>query len=275
MNRPSWNIIHGDIRAFSAESYRGIDLLAGGVPCPPFSVAGRRLGPNDDRDLFPEALRLVEECLPRAVLLENVPGLLTTRFAPYRTALTRRLVQTGYEPAWRLIQSSEHGVPQSRRRAVLVALREDLGWGFIWPAPSSTPPPTVGAALFDLMAACGWEGAERWRSQATDVAPTLVGGSKRHGGPDLGPSRARAAWAGLGVDGRGIADQPPCAGHIGMPRLTVRMAARLQGFPDEWRFAGSKTASYRQVGNAFPPPVAEAVGRALAEVLSDRREAAV
>ena len=115
------------------------------MPCPPFSKAGKQLGTDDERDLFPEALRLVEEIKPRAVMLENVRG---------------------------------------------------------------------------------WPGAERWREQASDIAPTLVGGSKKHGGPDLGPTRAKKAWATLGVDGRGIADDNPAPDFVGMPRLTVRMAAR-------------------------------------------------
>jgi DNA (cytosine-5)-methyltransferase 1 len=104
------------------------------------------------------------------------------------------------------------------------------------------------------------------------VAPALVGGSKKHGGADLGPTRAKEAWAKLGVDGRGVADAVPSKDFNGMPRLTVRMAARIQGFPDSWQFAGRKTAAYRQVGNAFPPPVARAVGVAIAEALRKTAE---
>lgn len=89
----------------------------------------------------------------------------------------------------------------------------------------------------------------------------MVGGSKKHGGPDLGPTRARRAWASLGVEGRTLAEVAPEADFCGMPRLTVRMVARLQGFPDSWQFYGRKTTAYRQVGNAFPPPVAAAVAR--------------
>jgi len=118
------------------------------------------------------------------------------------------------------------------------------------------------------MASRGWRGAKKWAERANDVAPTLVGGSKKHGGPDLGPTRARAAWASLGVDGKGLADEPPARDFVGMPRLTVRMAARIQGFPDEWKFSGRKTASYRQVGNAFPPPVAHAVATQIAQAIA-------
>jgi len=95
-----------------------------------------------------------------------------------------------------------------------------------------------------------------------------VGGSKKHGGPDLGPTRAKKAWASIGVDGMGIADAAPEPDFIGMPRLTVRMAARIQGFPDHWQFSGKKTAAYRQIGNAFPPPVACAVGMRIQAALN-------
>lgn len=121
----------------------------------------------------------------------------------------------------------------------------------------------------------GWPDAEGWREQACNIAPTIVGGSKKHGGPDLGPTRARKAWATLGVDGLGIADEAPSANFVGMPRLTVRMVARLQGFPDYWQFVGRKTSAYRQVGNAFPPPVARAVAIQIRETLHARRMYAI
>jgi DNA (cytosine-5)-methyltransferase 1 len=132
---------------------------------------------------------------------------------------------------------------------------------FEWPSPHGALPPTVGDCLFDLMSERGWLQVEKWRQGAKGIAPTLVGGSKKHGGPDLGPTRAKQAWAALGGDGHGLADLAPDPGYFGDPRLTTRMTARLQGFPDNWLFSGKKTAAYRQIGNAFPPPVALAVGQ--------------
>ena len=119
------------------------------------------------------------------------------------------------------------------------------------------------------MGAADWSGAADWAARADRIAPTIVGGSKKHGGPDLGPTRARAAWRELGVDGLGIADNPPGLDFPvdQPPKLTIRMVARLQGFPDDWQFSGRKTAAYRQVGNAFPPPVARALGLAIAAAL--------
>lgn len=261
LNRPHWNVVERDVRLFSAKAYKGVDLLAGGVPCPPFSKAGKQLGSEDERDLFPEALRLVEECRPKAVLLENVRGFLDAVFTDYRLSLKRKLSILGYESSWHLLNASEFGVPQLRPRVVIVAIRKDLAVNFHSPIPltDGAHPKTVGETLVDLMAAGGWEGALSWAAHANEIAPTLVGGSKKHGGADLGPTRARKAWASLGVNGKSLADAPPPPRFEGMPRLTVRMAARIQGFPDHWQFTGGKTAAYRQIGNAFPPPVAKAV----------------
>lgn len=266
INRPQWNVLHGDVTKFDGRPFRGVELLAGGVPCPPFSVAGKQLGAKDERDLFPEALRLTDEIRPRAVMLENVRGFLDPNFEGYRKRLFVQFRKLGYQPDIRLLHASNYGVPQLRPRVVIVALRTDDAGHFAWPAQLTTPAPTVGDTLLDLMAANGWHGAPAWAAAAQAVAPTIVGGSKKHGGPDLGPSRARKAWAQLGVNGGTIADQAPDRDFTGIPKLTVRMVARIQGFPDDWHFTGRKTAAYRQVGNAFPPPVAEAVGRSIMQM---------
>lgn len=269
LNRPGWNVHEGDVRDIDGSKYRGIDLVAGGVPCPPFSIAGKQLGAEDERDLFPEALRLVREAQPAAVMLENVRGLASARFAPYRHSILRELEQLGYTADWQLLYSSSYGVPQLRPRFILVAFKHHLAGKFIWPEPVGTPP-TVGDALLSLMAANGWRGAWDWSQRADSVGPTIVGGSKKHGGADLGPTRAKAGWLSLGVDGKGIADEAPgvAAPHDLTPRLTNRMVAKVQGFDDQWKFAGKKTSTYRQIGNAFPPPVAESIGRSISQALS-------
>lgn len=276
-----WGEIYaGDLNKFlkdrAAEFAGQIDLVAGGVPCPPFSKAGKQLGRADERDLFPTALKIVQKVGPRAVLLENVAGLMEPQFDRYRKQIQRVLKRMGYSSEWRLLHASDFGVPQLRPRVVLVAMRSEIFSHFVWPNPTFTIPVTVGEALFDLLASRGWPRAEEWRARANSIAPTLVGGSKKHGGPDLGPARAKAAWKKLGIYGHRVGDEHeiPQADFLGvrmrtgeikvgfenMPLLTVRMAARIQGFPDNWEFVGTKTHSYRQVGNAFPPPVAQAVG---------------
>jgi DNA (cytosine-5)-methyltransferase 1 len=273
-NRPSWKVAEGDVAdpaLWRPRDYQGVALLAGGVPCPPFTVAGLQLGADDERDLFAWAVELCGVVRPRALLLENVRGLSTARFSGYRQHVLDRLRELGYVPGWRLLHACEFGVPQLRPRFVLVALSPaDAPW-FRWPAPPERPPATVGQALGDLMAARGWPGAAAWARRADRIAPTIVGGSKKHGGGDLGPTRAKRAWAELGVDGLGIADTAPGPHEDPAltPRLTCEMVARLQGWRDEWdwRFSGRKTARYRQIGNAFPPPVAEALGTAIRRAL--------
>lgn len=271
LNRPDWNIIEGDLRGFEGKAFAGVDLLAGGVPCPPFSKAGKQLGKEDDRDLFPEALRLVDECKPRAVMLENVRGFLDAVFEDYRGGLKRQFEKMGYVADWRLLNASDFGVSQLRPRVVIVAIQKDLVDKFSWPKSHSQNPPTVGELLYEQMASRGWRGVDKWKQQADDIAPTIVGGSKKHGGPDLGPTRAKQAWASLGVDGMGIANEPPSKDFVGMPKLTVEMVARIQGFPDDWRFTGKKTPAYRQVGNAFPPPVAHAVAQEIFNCLTSKK----
>lgn len=268
LNRPEWNVLQQDLRQFSGEPYAGqVDLLAGGPPCQPFSHGGLQAGQHDERDLFPEAIRVAQECQPRAVMLENVRGLLDAKFADYRAFIQAGFEEQGYIVEWRLLNASDYGVPQLRPRVVMLALQPNVRAHFNWPAPNAAPAPTVGEALLDLMASGGWAGAAEWAAAANTIAPTIVGGSKLHGGADLGPTRAKRAWASLGVNGHLLANDVPGPDQEGMPHLTVRMAARIQGFPDAWQFAGRKTANYRQVGNAFPPPVAHAVGLAVAQAL--------
>lgn len=270
LNRPDWTVHEDDLNQFDATAYEGIDLFAGGLPCPPFSIAGKQLGENDERNLFPAALRIIGETKPKAVMIENVRGFLGAVFEDYRGHLRNELLKMGYEVHWRLFNAADFGVPQLRPRVVIVALRHDIKDVFEWPVPQTFDAPTVGETLLDLMSARGWKGARKWAERANDIAPTLVGGSKKHGGPDLGPTRAKQAWASLGVNGMSIAEEAPDRDFVGMPRLTVRMAARIQGFDDSWEFSGRKTAAYRQVGNAFPPPVAAAVAQKIAEAIERR-----
>ena len=259
-NRPEWNVICADVHNFDGTQYRGVDLFAGGVPCPPFSVASKQLGEEDERDLFPEAIRLIREISPRAVMLENVRGFLDPKFDEYREHILQSIRDLGYAVSIKLLNACDYGVPQLRPRVIIVGIRNDETGVFSFPTGRADDAPTVGEVLGDLMGANGWEGTEEWVKKANKIAPTIVGGSKKHGGPDLGPVRARIAWAELGVDGLGVANDAPAPGFDGMPKLTKEMIALIQGFPPEWGFGKKKTAACRMIGNAFPPPVARAVG---------------
>jgi len=277
LNRPSWRVIEDDLRHFknSAAQFKGIDLVAGGLPCPPFSVAGKQLGENDERNLFPDAIDIIDATAPNAILIENVRGFLGAVFEDYRGNIKDKLEKLGYHVDWRLLNASDFGVSQLRPRVAIVAIKKEYSDQFRWPEPNPTNPKPVGDVLYDLMAEEGWRGAARWRKHANEIAPTIVGGSKKHGGPDLGPTRSKKAWASLQVDGKGVANEAPAPDFVGMPKLTVRMVARLQGFPDSWEFSGRKTAAYRQVGNAFPPPVAQAITQNILAAISSRPQVQV
>ncbi|WP_416982737.1 DNA cytosine methyltransferase [Streptomyces sp. T028] len=268
-----------DPKVWDPEAYkdREIALLAGGVPCPPFSIAGKQLGSSDERDLFAWAIELCGRIRPKALLLENVRGLSANRFSGYRQAVLDKLHELGYIADWQLLHASHFGVPQLRPRFVLVALLPEYFEYFQWPEGNPDDAPTVGEALADLMGANGWgdENVEAWVKKANKIAPTIVGGSKKHGGADLGPTRAKRAWAELGVDAMGVNYEAPdknfepVNGATG-PKLTTQMVARIQGWRGEfahWDFLGLKTSVYRQIGNAFPPPVAKALGVSIKNAL--------
>ena len=266
-NRPDLNVINADIKELDSEAFANVDLIAGGVPCQPYSIAGKQHGKKDERDLFPTALKIIKKSNPKAVLLENVKGLSTSKFQNYRTQIKKELEKLGYVCKWEILNASDFGVPQLRPRFILVATKKELD-EFVWPKKIQSTK-TVGCTLQDLMIENGWSGAKNWAKKADSIAPTIVGGSKKHGGADLGPTRARQKWKELGVNGSSLADSAPDKffPEEELPRLTIRMAARIQGFPDSWKFPTKKTSSYRQIGNAFPPPVAFAIGKQLMKII--------
>ena len=134
-NRPNWRVMQSDIEKISGSVFRGVDLLAAGVPCPPFSIAGKQLGAGDERDLFPEALRIIEDANPSAIMLENVAGFASSKFSDYRANLFRKLDRLGYETEWQLLNASDFAVLQLRPRFVLVGLKPKYFGNFEWPLP--------------------------------------------------------------------------------------------------------------------------------------------
>ena len=283
LNRPAWPVFRADITADDARlTGDPVDLLSAGLPCTPHSRAGKQLGEADERHLWDAAIRIIGQGQPRAIMLETTSDIMSALFDVERNATADRLRALGYFTRWEVLDALWYGLSQRRERALLVGFREPVAAAaFRWPAPDAEPPPTVGQLLFARMAARGWRGAAAWRDQADDLAPTVVGGSHKHtGGPDLGPTQSRAAWARLGVNGSGLADDVPDASgryqrgarqvfdaaEAGV-MLTLRCAADIQAFPPDWHFHGTKATRYGQVGNAWPPPAARAVGEAVRAAL--------
>nr|WP_055699337.1 DNA cytosine methyltransferase [Streptomyces silaceus] len=285
LNRPGWRLLDADLSTLDPDSLRrqpgmqGLDLISGGLPRVKAAAAvARERGNDHELAVFHAALEITRTLRPRALLIENLPDLVTSEtYAPLRDHVERELSASGYSPSWFVLNAAQHGVPQDRKQGILVAFASTAAAeAFRIPPRSPESPISVGQALGPSMAARGWPRAAEWAAGATEVAPTLVGGSWERGGADLGPTGSKRAWARIGVDGGTVANEvpgpefvwDPLLGRDGMMALTVEQAALLQGFPKDWDFAGRKTARYRQVGHASPPPVGEALGRAIHAALS-------
>ena len=215
LNRPHWYVLEQDLTALTdASAFKGVDIVSGGLPCPPFSKAGKQLGHKDERNLFPAAIHIVDQLRPRAVMIENVRGILDAVFEDYRKHIAGKQIPQ----AWlrhRLAAARAHpdfGVPQLRPRVVFIAIQSQYANRFS-AGRESLPEPRkhVGEVLYDLMAAKGWRGAKAWKKRANEIAPTVVGGSKKHGGPDLGPTRAKACL------GRAWRERPSVGGRTSPP----------------------------------------------------------
>lgn len=282
-NRPQWEVLKLDLLQFIPDQHPqvyDVDLLSAGLPRVKASAAQDRPGESDaELELLYATVQLLPGVQPRALLIENVPDLATKpKYEDARKKVQAELGYLGYRYRWFVVNAADHGVPQSREQGVLVAFKDDALDAFKLPDHSLDPPLMVGEVLLDSMKSRGWSQATEWAEQAMHLAPTLVGGSWERGGADLGPTGSKRAWAKMGVDGATVADDVPgpdfdwnpARGRHGMVKLTVEQAATLQGFPPEWRFEGKKTARYRQIGHASPPPVARALGLAIKEALKTR-----
>jgi len=279
-NRPHWNVLCTDLLDFDPADHPvsyDVDLLAAGLPRVKSSATTGRADSDVEVRLLEATVLLAHAIRPRSVLIENVPGLAhAEEYQPFRDFARVELAHLGYEFSWFVVNAADFGVPQNRKQGVLVAIERDRADAFRPPSPTVSEPVTVGAALGPSMAARGWRDADRWAFQADRPAPTLVGGSRNRGGADLGPTGAKRKWETMGVNAHSMADEvpgpdfvwDPARGRDGMVKLTVEQAALLQGFPSSWEITGRKTARYRQIGHATPPPVAEALGRAIATALA-------
>ncbi|MFD3697168.1 DNA cytosine methyltransferase [Streptomyces sp. NPDC058646] len=292
-NRPHWNVIQASLEEFEPEDHSevyDVDLMSAGMPRIKSAATVKRPEDRAERELFRCALYLVGPVQPRAVLFDNVPEMVQSdAFAAEREEIRKELEHLGYRLHWRVLNAKDFGVPQDREHGLMVALKERYADDFAWPesAPEAL---AVGDVLHASMRTRGWAHADRWRARAQRFAPTLVGGSDRRGGADLGLPGSKAIWRSIGINGNTVANADAQQDRKGrstpsvqwdlsgkgwgldmepedMPALTVAQAALVQGFPDTWRIQGLKTHAYRQVGQAVPPPLAAAVGRQIARAL--------
>lgn len=336
------NIIEGDVRKVSFLDYEGkLDLVAGGPPCQPFSLGGKHKAHLDERDMFPEAARVVAETKPKAFVFENVKGLLRKSFSTYFEYILLRLTYPELKPrddegwqdhlsalerihtqgdykglkynvVFRLLNAADYGVPQIRERVFIVGVRSDLNLAWSFPEPTHSE---------EALLHSQWVTGTYWKEHGIKTPPPLEEFPKDVQSRARNLSRNTDLFAPtvqrwLTVrdaikdlpDPRGdnisdfqnhhfrdgarmypghtgsVLDSPSKtlkAGDHGVPGgenmiryydnkvryLTVRESARIQVFPDDYVFSGSWTESMRQIGNAVPVKLAQAVGSKLAELL--------
>ncbi|MCB1225319.1 MAG: DNA cytosine methyltransferase [Verrucomicrobiales bacterium] len=331
LNRPQWNLIEADVRKVDFAGLGPVDLVAGGPPCQPFSIGGKARGYDDQRDMFPAAVRAVRELRPKAFMFENVRGLLRQAFHDYveyvRLQLTypdfptsqniswdanlRRLQKhhtskgringLTYQVSIHLADAADYGVPQRRHRVFFVGFRSDLDAKWFFPAPVSSseellrqkyvtgsywrehglsglevPPANLRAKVSRVAPDSLFQTCTRWKT----VRDALVGlphpkndsdhlnhvyqpGAKSYPGHTGSPwdEPAKALKAGdHGVPG---GENMLNYGNGKVRYFSVRESARIQTFPDEYMFSGSWTESMRQLGNAVPVALAQAVASSI------------
>jgi DNA (cytosine-5)-methyltransferase 1 len=282
-NRPNWPVIEEDVRKVDFKPYRnqGIDLLTGGLPCTPFTSVGKRKGKSDENDLMMEGVRAVREIAPRAFAFENVEGLLHSKHSDYLAFLLRKFSKAGYVTDIHRINTRDYGVAQDRPRIMIVGFRKDLAGVFRMPPKYPGMSTNMGDVLHDLMSANGWDGADDWVRMMRERPefdrfgnPIGVGAlSDTIRGYQGSPKEGEARRALL----NGVSYAPPAkaaptnaeAAREGfVPGLTMRMRARLQGFPDTGEFVGGTGSVADQIGNAVAPAVGQAMGLALVSALT-------
>lgn len=293
-NRPAWNVINRDVNSISFKEYRHkVDLLSGGFPCQAFSYAGNKMGFNDTRGtLFFEFARAVNEIQPRIFLAENVRGLINHDNG--RTLSTIKSVisdikYTLIEP--RILKAMYYKVPQKRERLFLIGIRNDLYKDdiFKFPDPYHSVLTMKDALKKGVLYNCdvpkspGQQYPDRkkeilkhvppggyWRDLPIDLQKEYMQKSFYLGGGKTGMAR-RLSWEEPSLTLTCAPAQKQterCHPEETRP-LTVREYARIQTFPDDWQFFGSISSQYKQIGNAVPVNLGDAVGRSLIRALNN------
>jgi DNA (cytosine-5)-methyltransferase 1 len=282
MNRPDWIVkagVDGDVRDVDWRALRGtVDVLHGGPPCQPFSIAGRQRGVEDERNMLPEFTRAVLEIRPSAFVMENVPAIMGRKFSQaLREALIEPLgayTMTRFE-----LGASSFGVPQTRKRCFFVGFDDErTASRFSPPVPThefqgseqqhlsggQAPRRCLGAREALGLPAIGFD------ALAPTLRSTLTG--PRHTTSILNSAAAQKAWAALRIWPNGVASTRVAAqafpaenGHF---RMSVADCAVLQGFPPGWEFSGAVYMALGQIGNSVAPPVAYRVARAVRTALT-------
>ena len=286
-NRPDWNVVCDDIHNVDFTQYHGkVDIVTGGFPCQAFSFAGKKLGFEDTRGtLFHEFARCVKEVQPKIFLAENVRGLVSHDNGRTLQTIISVLEALGYRTQQKILNAAYYGVGQKRERIVIIGIRNDLDITFEYPIADERMT-TLREALKDCPPSPGVEYSEKkrkvlalvppggcWIDLPEEIAKDFMGASYYSGGGRRGMAR-RISW------------DEPCLTLTCSPSqkqterchpdetrpFTVREYARIQSFPDDWRFCGGIGDQYKQIGNAVPVEMARRVGVQLVKAIRECRE---
>ena len=267
---PEWTVHggeDGDVRHVDWSSYRDqVDVVHGGPPCQPFSSAGRQRGKDDDRNLWPEFVRAVNDIKPRAFVGENVPALASAKFASYVKDSIIAPLEKHYTIMPVLLRAPDFGVPQIRRRIFFVGFRSRTT-ASRWQPPRPRTTPTMGMREALGLPDIGVD----------DLSPTIRSSltGPRHTTSILSSVSARHKFEQLQVWPNGVALTREAAHRFVAPnghfRLAVQDVALLQGFPGDWPWVGAAYMALGQIGNAVPPPLAYAVAESVAAALTTSR----
>mgnify|MGYP002768835622 CR=1 FL=1 len=285
-NRPNWNVVCEDVHNVDFSMYKDkVDIVTGGFPCQAFSQAGKRLGFEDTRGtLFYEFARCIKEVHPKIFMAENVKGLLTHDNGRTLSTIIHVLEDLGYTIGNRkqVLNACYYGVGQKRERIVIVGIRNDINTDFTYPEPEKRQT-TLRDALEDCPKSEGISYSEKkkkvfelvppggcWVDLPENVAKEYMGKSYYSGGGRRGMAR-RISW------------NEPCLTLTCSPSqkqtdrchpdearpFTVREYARIQSFPDGWKFCGGIGSQYKQIGNAVPVELARRLGIQLVESINN------
>ena len=291
-NRPNWNVLEGDIKDFDFTHLKNkVDVVTGGFPCQAFSYAGKKLGLNDARGtLFYEFARVVQEVNPAICIGENVRGLLSHENGKTLQGMISILDEVEYRviPV-RVLRAVHYRVPQKRERLILVGVRKDINLSFEYPKPhnkiyylkdalkkgelySTDVPKSEGAKyprykkeILELVPPKGY-----WRDLPVNLQKEYMGGSFYLGGGKTGMAR-RIGWdePSLTLTCSPAQKQTERCHPEETRPFTVREYARIQTFPDEWKFYGSIAQQYKQIGNAVPVNLGHEIGFSIVKFLNE------
>ena len=295
-----------DLLGMTALSVGEPFLVCGGPPCQPFSTAGKRLGINDPRgSLFMDFIRMIDYIRPRFFIMENVKGIISAplkhvsvverdendpeqRLGTVLDVILAEFEKLGYKTVYGLLDAVNYGVPQFRERFVLIGSRDNEN--IFLPVPTHFHMhqnkeyqwQTVRSAIEDLEAdkgECAAFSEERlkflkmipaggnWRDLPKDVIPIAMGGAYKSGGGKVGFYRRLSYDQPSPTVVTSPVQKATMMCHPTQDRpLSVKEYARIQQFPDNWIFTGTTASKYRQIGNAVPIGLAEAIGMAVLSV---------